>query len=408
MVRQLVDAISDGFCGENGLIEEQIVLGAPASPLSSDHYGGNADPRLASFSREWLSALVPEGEKGSGPGIFFPKNLRWNSLAQNGTGNDSPEVALEDLLLFFRDPVRYFLTREMGLSSGRRPSVLEEEEPFLVLEDRIMGQWVRGGPPETGILPWPPLREIFRDRLARRLRLHEKEVFRWKEGEGRRMSVDVNLGKTRIHGVIDAVRDREGAALLFVDRWPGTLYAQDVLGTFLCHLLLLSVRSGAGTTLVFGKSRGRDGKRGEDELWKWISSSPEMARKLLGRYVRAFRTGIRQPLPFDPEISLFCAEKARTAGKEFGLSPSEIRRRSLQTAERKLKELHRNRDFPKGKGQSPGWKPATWSSLAFSGRDWIFEPDFYRWARLIWDPVLDMRSLLENPATPDVAGLEQS
>ena len=400
LVRQLLDVVGDGFAGERGPIEEQIVLSAPVDPLSPAHYDEGSDPRLASFSREWLSAVPSMDGNIPGTRVFYPRELGW-------PGGDSPEpgegptvVALGEVLRFFRDPVRNFLTRVMGLSSGPRTGFLEEDEPFLVDPVRRFGGRTGGGFSVTGSFPWPPLREVYVRRGENRYHDHSKKLSRLLEaevpGKYREISVPVDIpsGDFRLLGVLDPVRTTDGQAVFLFDRWPEILYPSVFLEAFVLHLVLCSIGSWPGTTLLAGQSPDKEGGQRQEEFWKWDSLSPEKARRLLSRYLRAFRKGRKGPLLFDPEISLCCVETALKL-RRMGLPAREQRAGSREKADRKWKGDRLNTFVPRGAVQKPRSRSVYWTALAFEGRDWIGEPDFYRWSRLLWEPVLTTRIPLE-------------
>jgi exodeoxyribonuclease V gamma subunit len=411
LVRQLLDVVGDGFAGERGPIEEQIVLEAPVDPMSPAHYGENSDPRLASFSGEWLSAVPSVDGHDPGNRVFYPRELGWPGGESPESGESRTVVALGDVLRFFRDPVRDFLTRVMGLSLGPRTGLLEEDEPFLVDPDRNLKKSTGGGFSITGSLPWPPLREVYARRAEERYRDHSKTLSRLLEAEapGRdregSVPVDILSGDLRLRGVLDPVATTDGRAVLLVDRWPEILYPSVFLEAFFLHLVLCSLGTRPGTTLLAGQSPDREGKEREEEFWKWDSLSPEKSRALLSRYLKAFRKGRKGPLLFDPEISLSCVEVALKHRRD-GLPAREQRARGLEKASRKWKGDRLNTFVPRGAVRKPRNRSVYWTGLAFAGRDWIGEPDFYRWARLLWEPVLTTRIALES-SSPSGSGAER-
>jgi len=405
LVRQLLDTVSEGFEGEHGPIGDQILLTAPLDPLSPEHFEEGGDARLKSFSREWLEALVSEKDSASRAPVFFSRELRWKKPGETGSGDGPDAISLCDLLFFFRNPVKYFLTREMGLSSGGEGIILEEDEPFLPEEQKLLAAASGEGPPDSRDLPWPPLREIVRRRVEKKVEEHDlarSSLISRELGEERReirVRVDLLSGGARLFGVIDHVLEGEGQSVLLLDHWPRTLYPSYFLQSFLLHLVMGLVRPDSRKTLLIGKSGTSPPKKGArpslPEVWGWNSFGIQTSRKLLNRYLKAYRAGLFRPLLFDPVFSRTCAE---TALAQEGISPIERRSRALEKAAFDWKKDLENHFLPKGASSDPRRRTAYWSTLAFSGRNPMEEPDFYRWSLLLWKPLLQSRFLY--PETP--------
>ena len=400
LIRELMDQLSEGFSGERQPITDQITLKAPIDPLSPEHYSRDGDPRLLSYSRSWRSALdatrrAPVREK-----VFFDPRLSWSHRDREETPSGREGIALSDLREFIRDPVRYFLIRQMGLPHSDRTLLLEEDEPFGVDEKRLASGRLRGKPSWESELPWPPLRSLVRDRI-------ESDIARYRRRVSERTGVSLPsipgsvpvegleglFHGVRLYGSIEGLyQGPDKGRILLVERWPRTPYPADYLESFLLHLLSSLFVEGYEGCVLTGKGGKKEGEKDPSRvpvaLWRWDLLPEEVAARHFLSCLRAFRKGSLSPLPFDPEASLAYArehERFRQSGPLPGShsagSPAEKARAMIRAA--RLPPFSARNSF-----FDPRRRSTFWSALAFSGRDLAGEPAFALWSLRLLRPLL--------------------
>ncbi len=400
LVRELMDHLSEGYSGEMAPISTQITLAAPIDPLSPEHYSRDADPRLKSYSRSWRLALDTAWGAPARERVFFDPRLSWSSRGSEESSFGREGLAVSDLREFIRDPVRYFLVRQMGLPHSDRTLLLEEDEPFGVDEKRLASGRLRGKLSWESELPWPPLRSLARERIEADIALYRRTMSERtgvslpeSPGSVPMEGLDGVFHGVRLYGSIEGLCQGPGKGrILLVERWPRMPYPSDFLESFLLHLLSSLFVEGYEGCLLTGRGGKREGEKDPSRIpvgfWRWDLLPKEVAARHFLSYLRAFRKGSLSPLPFDPEASLTYArehEKSRQSGalpaSLSSGSPAD-RARAMIRAARLPPFSARNSFF------DPRRRSTFWSALAFSGRDLAGEPAFALWSLRLFRPLL--------------------
>ena len=162
----------------------RLVVEHPLQPFSIEAFRTDADPRTRSHRAEYADALrrlaqhtrAPTAEEAapSDAGVEVFGDLADEDAADDAvgavTGGAAPafftarlpepeppwrEVALADLVRFFRHPCRYLLERRLGLVLPEAPDELDDDEPFVpkrpmqwALADRLLPPLLAGESPD--------------------------------------------------------------------------------------------------------------------------------------------------------------------------------------------------------------------------------------------------------------------
>ena len=278
------------------------------------------------------------------------------------------DVALADLVAFWRDPPRFFCERVLGMSLRDADEPEPTTERFTLdglggwaLRDALRARDV-AGEDETqrlqathagGLLP-PGARgdavfganEDEAQELRRKVRLH---------GELRPCAVEAVLDDARVAGIVD-----DCAADAVVRGHSGAVKPKHRLTAMVEHLVVAVARSaGAGSlpaaTAVYG--------RADDFRLRPIDG--DEAKQALGVLLAGFRAGLRQPLPFFPAASLAYGE---------GLGAA----RDLPKARKNARKA-----FAPHGPDVRGEEDDAATKLCFRGLDPLASDDFAAWAERI-------------------------
>jgi exodeoxyribonuclease V gamma subunit len=227
------------------------------------------------------------------------------------------DVALEDLLTFFNDPVKGFF-RGFGLALPSEVDVVEDVIPVEIeglaawavgnrmLDDLLRGrdpewvlqaEWRRGHLP-PGQLGWRKAQRT--QELARRL---AETAFGYRVGPERTVDVDLDLGSgRRLTGTVSPVHGDRIVAVTY-----STLAAKHLLQSWIRLLALCAAQPGRDWTAVC------IGKRGSNGVSVRAFGRPrQAAADLLGALVAIYDTGHREPIPLPLKTSYAWAEARRT------------------------------------------------------------------------------------------------
>jgi len=397
LLRQLMDQIAEGFEGEEGSILSQITLEAPPDPLSPDHYSRDSDPRLRSYSRAWWKALEISRRRPGEKQVFFDPALSWEIGKPNGDRDGREGVSISDLRSFIRDPARYFLVRQVGLPPSERSFRLEEAEPFVADMGRAITARLRAPESNPDADPWPPLRGAFSGRVEGEIAFYRQTLANKLgilSGGGAepfpRERLDGVFHGVRITGTVDGLPFRpEGERLLVVERWPWNPFPGDFLEAYLTHLLCTLFLPGYRGCVLTGKGGKKEAEKDPMQIplatWRWSAPPPSEAARLFLPYLRAFRKGLRAPLPFDPEASRIFVD---TLKADAGATEKQ----GWKSATDKARDVLRDANVSPYRARETFFDPRSrspfWSALAFAGRDLAGEPPFGLWSIRLWRPLL--------------------
>jgi len=290
LVSELVEYISQSFCLEKdrmldvdssarGVVEHIHHLHS-RMPFAAENFSPVAEFR--SFAAEWLPAATASGV----PHPAFMQPLPPQTVE---------ELNFEQLVRFWRHPVRAFFSQRLGVSFVLEETSLPDAEPFLMdnlsryqVNKLLLNTLIDEQPTESlydlqraaGLLPYGAWGELFWQSqleemadLASRVREQRKESASWE--------IALQVGGVQLHGWLPQVQDD---GLL---RWrPGHLNFTDGLSLWLEHLVYCML-GGQGSSRMFGK---------KESQWQFPSLSVVQATSLLERYVEGYRQGMCSPL----------------------------------------------------------------------------------------------------------------
>lgn len=314
VVDELLDALCDGFFLDTGLN-----TGAPSSDDFRDHivtrhflhpfhanYFLSEKKKYFSYSPAFFAGAVAAMGEKKPPPCFLPMAM---PMAMSGVRPANRMVRLQDLLQFFRMPVRFFLKHRLGISLQDDADGLDTREPMLpdALERFDMGEFMlkellAGQTPENiyhllraaGKLPLGKAGRSFYEEMAETVTPIADEVSQ-RTGEEKMppLSVDVEIEGVRISGVLG---NRWSRTRLLAT--TGRLSAYRKLSFWIEHLLLSSMaeREVAGPSILLGRGNNRV------EMVAF-PPVPDQAAIWLSELVRLFLRGQTEPLRFFPNSS---------------------------------------------------------------------------------------------------------
>ena len=319
VVSELVDYIEENFAAPEGEILSTVVTEHRLQGFNPAYF--NKAERLFSYSEESFRAASRLLEEKSPPDPFFAGKIP----------EPEPEwrtVSLENLARFWTHPVRYLLTRRLGIRlderemspSDREPMDLEKGLPRYLLESGLARYRSGGGDPArlypvvraSGVLPHGTPGEWTFDRSWRSVDAFFRVLEDHRGGESPKfLDVDLSLGGFRLTGRVEGLY-REQALRYRV----GRIRAVDRLSAWLNHLALCAGEGASrlGKTLLAGR---KVEKRKEETVFCLYRPVPDPL-PLLEELLSLYWEGLQGPLPFFPETSGAWAEalfrKERSSG----------------------------------------------------------------------------------------------
>jgi exodeoxyribonuclease V gamma subunit len=206
---------------------------------------------------------------------------------------------LRDLIGFLRNPARFLLRERLGIDLREFADELGDDEPFEMegftasdLMQRLTDAALAGTAPQTvreveaamGVLPHGAVgRRVFEAAQASAAQFagHLHGVLR----PASKLAVDIDVGGTRLTGVLDGVTDRGLQRQLARDQAYPALWLQ----WWVEHLVLNRLRPGADSRSTLHLLKGTSELRPVDD-----------AQSLLAALVDRFREGLAMPLHFFP------------------------------------------------------------------------------------------------------------
>ncbi len=328
VVSELLDYLDACHPDQGPPLSRRLCVQHPLQPFSHRYFDGG-DARLFTYDDTW--ACAREGQEGR---PFHVAPLPEKDLERL--------VELEDLIRFFKNPTRAFLSRRLAMSLPEDEPPIEDVEPFTLddlqdwgLRDRLLGARLAGEPvPDLrlrlvgeGGLPHGVHGEILLERAGARIEGVLEEVRRLTAEDPPQapLALDLALGGWRLVGTLG---NRYGGGLL---AWrAGRLRSDDRLSLWLRHLAHCAADPGGGKV----PSRFV----AEDATLSLAPVPSQEALTLLeGTYLDLYRQGMQAPLPFFPRS----AWKWMTAGNK--------RRPELdgnETADAAVRLMYRDRPLP--------------------------------------------------------------
>jgi len=293
-------------------IRERLVVRHPLQPFSPRYFGAEGDRRLFSYSESHCAGAQAAVSARRDPQPFFAEPLPLPAEAGR-------ELAIEDLLRFFRNPTRDFLQARLGLYLPADEERADDREPLsldglprwrlgegllartLAGEDaRDLFDWARA----SGLLPLGTPGRIAFESLV-----HEVEALAAETVELRRGSplpaieIDAEIAGTRLTGRIADLWWQGQVRSQF-----GRLGQASEIEFWIRHLLLNWAAPHIHPRESHLVGRVAEQKRPEIHL---RFGRVEDADDHLAELVRIYWLGQIQPLPFFPKTSRKYVESVR-------------------------------------------------------------------------------------------------
>ena len=235
-----------------------------------------------SFATEWLPAAT-------GSGVAQP------DFIQPLTALPLETLSLEQLLRFWRHPVRAWFQQRLGVAFWMEESELPDSEPFAPdsleryqINAQLLNALVNGEDAQqlyarhraAGNLPYGAFGELFWQSQTEEMQEVAAEV------SGQRLpseswEINLPLGEVQLTGWLTQV---QADGLL---RWrPGVLNMNDGLLLWLEHLVYCAL-GGSGVSRMYGRKQSR---------WRFNALTADKAASLLREYVAGYQAGMTQPL----------------------------------------------------------------------------------------------------------------
>lgn len=290
LVSELVGYISQSFClaehqdlnvdASAAAVEKHLQQWHSRMPFAAENFLPNAE--YQSFACEWLPAA-------NGSGVAHAPFM------QPLPAIDISELNFEQLVRFWRHPVRAFFNQRLGVSFMMSQPELPESEPFELdnltryqVNSQLLNSLIDGLPAgqlyqrqrAAGRLPYGAFGELFwQEQLTEMEGLAEQVLERRKDAVS--LEIDLQVGGLQLSGWLPNVQDD---GLL---RWrPGQLNFSDGLTLWLEHLVYCLL-GGMGTSRMLGR---------KDSQWCFPPLTAECAGDWLERYVAGYRLGMCAPL----------------------------------------------------------------------------------------------------------------
>lgn len=290
LVSELVDYIAQSFClpGDEALDVDSSAQRVLAHlhhlhsrmPFAAENFSEDAEFR--SFAAEWLPAAAARGE----PHPVFMQPLERQPLS---------ELNFEQLVRFWRHPVRAFFSMRLGVSFTLDETELPDAEPFELdslgryqINAQLLNALIDGKDTDrlfayhraAGDLPYGAFGELFWQGQFDEMALLAEQV-REQRSSSESWEINLQVGEVRLSGWLPQVQ-QDGLL-----RWrPGILNFNDALALWLEHLVYCMM-GGTGRSRMFGR---------KESQWAFDALEPDAAAEWLVRFVEGYRQGMSVPL----------------------------------------------------------------------------------------------------------------
>lgn len=296
LVTELLEYISQSFClpedqsmgadESAARVIEHLLCWHPRTPFDTANFDAGSEQQ--SYAAEWLPAASLQGQST----IDFNQPLP--ALAYS-------EISLDNLMRFYRHPIKAFFQMRLGVSFMLEETELPDEEPFIIdnlsryqFNTQLLNALIEGQDCEqlfariraSGGLPYGSFGEIYWQKqledmseLAERVR-SERHEHHNPELMGS-LELNISLGEIKLTGWLHQVQ-QDGLL-----RWrPAALLARDGLLLWVEHVVYCA----AGEQ---GESRffGRDGS-----TWRFGHLKQDIAMQHLQDLIDGYLQGQREPL----------------------------------------------------------------------------------------------------------------
>ncbi|AHK18208.1 exonuclease V subunit gamma [Yersinia similis] len=249
-------------------------------PFSAENFIKNSE--LQSYAAEWLPSAESKGHAHPD----FNQPLQAEPL---------PEITLDELVRFYRHPVRAFFQLRLGVNFVIEETELPDEEPFtldnlsryqfntqllnaLIDEDDINRVFARAR--AAGVLPYGSFGELYWESQQDEM-VPLAEQIRSERKENHSIELNIEFADTTVTGWIHQVQD-DGLV-----RWrPSILTAVDGLLLWLEHLVYCAA-GGEGESRIYGR---------KGTAWRYAPMTADEARPYLLQLIEGYQKGLCEPL----------------------------------------------------------------------------------------------------------------
>ncbi len=291
LVSELLDYLDKNYSGANGRPVSALITRKHRLHGFSPVYFGSDDTLFCYSRQNYLAAQSILERKKEQP--------RFLKEALPETNEQSEVIPVNDLILFYRNPARYFLEKRLCLKLPAPFREEEESEPFsldpltayhikqTLVDSRLKSEnehFVYDVKHAEGILPVGSAGDYYFDQLNRQAEEYARRVSAYLKGEPLTdCNIDLRIDDYRLVGVLDHLY---GAQRIYYRM--ATLKMSDFLGGWIMHLILNSIpgRGLPQESLILGG----------DSFWKLkpVKNAEEVLRVMIRYYCR----GRTKPLKF--------------------------------------------------------------------------------------------------------------
>ncbi|WP_145530915.1 exodeoxyribonuclease V subunit gamma [Yersinia kristensenii] len=290
LVSELIEYISQSYRlpGDEDLsaddsakrVIQHLLCWHPRMPFAAENFIQNSE--LQSYAAEWLPSAEFKG-------VAHPE------FNQPLSPEPLSEITLDELIRFYRHPVRAFFQLRLGVNFVIEETELPDEEPFILdnlnryqFNTQLLNALIEESDINTvfsraraaGNLPYGSFGELYWESqkeemvpLAEQIRAERKESYS--------IELNVEFGNTTLTGWIHQIQE-DGLI-----RWrPAALTAVDGLLLWVEHLVYC-VAGGDGESRMYGR---------KGTAWRYAPLDCDEARKYLQQLISGYQQGMCEPL----------------------------------------------------------------------------------------------------------------
>lgn len=290
LVTELLEYIGQSYSldGDESLTADQsaervtkhLLCWHPRTPFDANNF--EAGNEHQSFAAEWLPAASRQGDEV----LDFNQPLEPVAMT---------EVTLENLLRFYRHPIKAFFQMRLNVSFVLEETELSDEEPFILdnldryqFNTQLLNTLIEEQDPAqlftrvraSGGLPYGPFGEIYWQKQLEEMTELADSV-RSERQEYGSVELDLSVGDIKLTGWLHQVQDN---GLL---RWrPAALLARDGLLLWIEHLAYCA-SGGKGDSRMYGRGA---------TAWRFAAMPAERATQHLQDLINGYLEGMSEPL----------------------------------------------------------------------------------------------------------------
>ncbi|MFI8417463.1 exodeoxyribonuclease V subunit gamma [Serratia sp. NPDC078593] len=290
LVTELLEYLQQSYClpGDEYLdtdssarrVGEHLLCQHARVPFAAENFLPSTEEQ--SYAAEWLPAANGQGEA----------HPQFN---QPLLPEPQQQLSLDDLLRFYRHPIRAFFQLRLGVNFILEETELPDEEPFTLdnlsryqFNNQLLNALIEGEDAKrlyqrvraSGGLPYGAFGEIYWQKQQEEMAELAARV-REEQQESSSLELDLDVAGVRVGGWLHQVQTD---GLL---RWrPATLSAVDGILLWLEHLVYCCA-GGEGESRMFGR---------KNSTWRFAALPSDAARTQLTELVAGYQRGLCAPL----------------------------------------------------------------------------------------------------------------